>query len=350
MRNINIGRRRIGPDQPPFIIAEMSGNHNHSLARALAIVDAAAKAGAHALKIQTYTAETMTLDLTGGAFSIRDKKSLWRGKSLFDLYRQAATPWEWHKPIFDRCRKLGMIGFSSPFDATAVAFLEKLKVPCYKIASFELVDLPLIKKAAATGKPLIMSTGLATEREIAEAVGAARKAGNNKIVLLKCTSTYPASPENSNLLTIPDLQKRFGCQVGLSDHTLGIGAALAGVVLGAVVVEKHFTLARADGGVDAAFSLEPAELKALVAETERARLSLGAVKYGSTAAEKGSLKFRRSLYIVKDLQAGEKLSPENMRAIRPGLGLPPKYYDKLIGKKLKKAVKRGTPVSWGIIR
>jgi pseudaminic acid synthase len=332
-----------------LIIAEMSGNHNRSLERALKIVEAAAKAGADAVKLQTYTADTMTLDLSGAGFSIADKKSLWHGRKLYDLYKEASTPWEWHKPIFERCRKLGMIGFSTPFDETAVDFLESLRVPMYKIASFELVDLPLIRKVASTGKPIIISTGMATKKEIGEAVNTARKAGAGEIVLLKCTSSYPASPKDSNLMTIPDLKKSFRCRVGLSDHTMGSGAALASLALGATVIEKHFTLSRSDGGVDSAFSMEPEELADLVAQALSARQALGKVFYGRTGLEKNSLIFRRSLYIVKDMKKGEALTAENMRSIRPGLGLPPKYYGRLLGRKIMTDAKKGTPLKWAIV-
>lgn len=346
---IEIAGREIGAFLPPFIIAEMSGNHNQSLERALQIVEAAAKAGAHALKIQTYTADTMTLDIEQGDFFISDDKSLWKGKSLYNLYQQSYTPWEWHKPIFDRCKELGLIGFSTPFDKTAVDFLESLDVPCYKIASFENIDLPLIRKVAATGKPMFISTGMATVAELDEAVRTAREAGCNDLVLLKCTSTYPASPENANILTIPHMRYLFQCQVGLSDHTAGIGVAVASVALGATVIEKHFTLSRADGGVDAAFSLEPAEMRALVIESERAWQALGKVHYGPTEKEKESLKFRRSLYVTHDMKAGDVFTRENIRAIRPGFGLPPKYYDFLLGKKVKRDVTKGTPVSWDML-
>jgi len=349
MKEIKIGKYCLGSGKPPLIIAEMSGNHNNSLKRALAIVDAATKAGVHALKIQTYTADTMTLDLKKGKFLISDKKSLWYGRSLYELYQQAATPWEWHKPIFDRCKKHGIIGFSTPFDSTAVDFLEKLKVPLYKIASFELVDIPLIERVARTGKPLIMSTGMASKQEIGEAVQAARKAGAKDIVLLKCTSTYPASPENTNLLTIPDMRKRFNCQVGLSDHIMGIGVAVASVALGVAVIEKHFTLSRKDGGVDSKFSLEPDEMTVLVKETRQAWQAIGKISYGPTDAEKKSLRFRRSLYVVSDIKKGEKITEQNVRSIRPGYGLPPKYYSSLIGKSVKRFVHKGTPASWDMI-
>jgi N-acetylneuraminate synthase len=346
----SIAGRAIGPDAPPFVIAEMSGNHNQSLERALAIVDAAAATGAHALKIQTYTADSMTLDIAQGEFAIRDPKSLWNGRTLYDLYREAATPYEWHQPIFDRCREKGIICFSTPFDAAAVDFLESLGAPAYKIASFENIDLPLIAKAASTGKPLIVSTGMATAAEIDEAVRAARHAGGRDIVLLKCTSTYPATPRDTNIRTILHLRELFGTEVGLSDHTMGVGVAVASVALGAVVIEKHFTLARADGGVDSTFSLEPAEMAALVVETQRAWESLGHVSYGPTPAEQKSLQFRRSLYVVEDIKAGTKLSAKNVRAIRPGSGLPPKFIDQVIGRAVARDVKRGTPVSWDLFR
>ncbi|WP_020675717.1 pseudaminic acid synthase [Geopsychrobacter electrodiphilus] len=349
MSNMKIGNRRIGTEHPPFIIAEMSGNHNNSLERALEIVEAAAKSGAHALKLQTYTADTMTLDIAEGEFFIEDPNSLWQGRTLYDLYQEAHTPWEWHKPIFDRCKELGIICFSTPFDATSVDFLEGLDVPCYKIASFENTDIPLIRKVAATGKPMIISTGMATIAELDETVRAVREAGCKDLILLKCTSTYPATPENTNLLTIPHMRDLFGCEVGLSDHTMGIGGAVAAVALGASVIEKHFTLRRADGGVDSTFSLEPQEIEALVIESERAWQSLGQISYGPTEKEKNSLVFRRSLYVVRDMMEGEFFTLENMRCIRPGLGLSPKVFDTLLGKRIKKSVKKGTPVSWDLI-
>jgi N-acetylneuraminate synthase len=342
---LTIGDRRIGCSEAPFIIAEMSGNHNHSLGRALQIVDAAAAAGAHALKLQTYTADTMTLDIAEREFLITDPASLWNGRNLYDLYREAHTPWEWHAPIMERCKQLGLICFSTPFDATSVDFLETLDVPAYKIASFENVDLPLIRKVAATGKPIIMSTGMASLAELDEAVTAAREAGCSELVLLKCTSSYPASPENTNILTIPHLREMFGCEVGLSDHTMGVGVAVASVALGATVIEKHFTLARADGGVDSAFSLEPSEMNALVVETERAWQALGTVNYGPTDKEKKSLIFRRSLYVSCDIAAGEEFTAENVRAIRPGLGLPPKFLSQVLGRRAARDIDRGTPLS-----
>jgi len=344
-----IADRLIGRNHAPLVIAEMSGNHNQSLERALQIVEAAAKAGAHALKIQTYTPDTMTIDLDEREFHISDPKSLWAGTSLYKLYGEACTPWEWHKPIFDRCRELGMIGFSTPFDDTAVDFLETLNVPCYKIASFENTDLPLIRRVAATGKPLIISTGMATVAELDETVRAAREAGCKDLILLKCTSTYPATAENTNILSIPHLRELFGCEVGLSDHTMGVGVSVASVALGATIIEKHFTLNRADGGVDSSFSMEPAEMAQLVMETERAWQALGQVSYGPTEAEKKSIQFRRSLYVVQDLKAGDVLTRENLRAIRPGLGLPTKYLEELLGKKVNQDVMRGTAIGWKLI-
>jgi pseudaminic acid synthase len=346
---MKIADKFIGKGHTPFVIAEMSGNHNQSLERALEIVEAAAKTGAHALKIQTYTPDTMTLDLDEREFHIGDPNSLWTGSSLYKLYGEAYTPWEWHKPIFDRARELGIIAFSTPFDDTAVDFLESLDVPCYKIASFENTDLPLIRSVAATGKPLIISTGMASIAELDDTVRAAREAGCKDLILLKCTSTYPAKAENSNIATIPHLRELFGCEVGLSDHTIGIGVSVVSVALGATVIEKHFTLNRADGGVDSTFSMEPSEMAQLVVETGRAWQSLGKVSYGATAAEQKSIQFRRSLYIVNDLKAGDVLTAENVRAIRPGLGLPTKYLEQVLGKKVKHDVKRGTGLSWNLL-
>lgn len=346
---MNIANRRIFRQTEPFIIAEMSGNHNQSLGRALEIVDAAAMSGVHALKLQTYTPDTMTLDVSEGEFFISDDESLWKGRTLYDLYREAHTPWEWHEPIFKRARELGLIVFSTPFDETAVDFLENLDVPCYKIASFENTDIPLIRKVASTGKPVIISTGMATIAELDETVRTAREYGCKDIVLLKCTSTYPATPENSNILTIPHMRELFGCEVGLSDHTLGIGVATASIAMGATVIEKHFTLSRADGGVDAAFSLEPEEMKTLVKETKQAWQALGKVSYGPLEIEKKSMIFRRSLYITRDLEPGDMLTKDNLRTVRPGNGLPPKYYDILLGKKVTRGVRKGTPVSWDLV-
>lgn len=346
MSTFRIGARAIGRDAAPFVIAEMSGNHNQSLERALALVDAAADAGAHALKLQTYTPDTMTLDLDEGEFHIGDPDSLWSGTSLYRLYGEAYTPWEWHEPIFRRARERGLEAFSTPFDATSVDFLESLGVPAYKIASFENVDLPLIRRVAATGKPLIISTGMASVGEIQDCVDAARGAGCRDLVLLKCTSTYPASPANTHLRSIPHMRELFGCEVGLSDHTLGVGASVAAVALGASVIEKHFTLSRAEGGVDSAFSLEPVELAALVSETERAWQALGQVHYGPTPAERKSLVFRRSLYVVRDIAAGEPFTADNVRAIRPGLGLPPKHLDEVLRCVASESLKRGQALAW----
>lgn len=348
MQEIRIGNRAVGAASPPMIVAEMSGNHNQSLQRALEIVEAAARSGAHALKIQTYTAETMTIDHDQGEFFISDPGSLWKGKSLYKLYQEAYTPWEWHKPIFGRCRELGLLGFSTPFDESAVDFLESLGVPCYKIASFENIDIPLIRRCARTGKPLIISTGMASVAELSDAVEAARGEGCKDLILLKCTSTYPAEPDNSHVRTIPHMRELFGCEIGLSDHTMGVGAAVAAVALGAALIEKHFTLRRADGGVDSAFSLEPEELSALVTESERAWRALGQVHYGPTEAETKSIQYRRSLYVVRDLAPGDVLTPANVRAIRPGLGLAPKWLDVVLGKKVRKAVRKGTPVNWDL--
>jgi len=341
--------RTIGLCQRPYLIAEMSGNHNQSLERALAIVDAAAAHGADAIKLQTYTADTMTLNLRMPGFTIDDPKSLWAGRQLYELYAEAHTPWEWHAPIMERAARHGVHCFSTPFDFSSVDFLESLNVPAYKIASFENTDLPLIRRVAATGKPIIMSTGMATAGEIDEAVRAARDAGCRDIVLLKCTSTYPASADNTNIATIPHMRTLFGCEVGLSDHTLGCGVAVAATALGATVIEKHFTLHRADGGVDSSFSMEPQELRQLREETERAWQALGQVSYGPTAAEMRSLAFRRSLYIAKDLQAGEVLTSENLRCVRPGFGLAPKHLGSLLGLSIGQDVKAGTPMAWSLL-
>lgn len=343
--SFKIGHRAIGTDHPPFVIAEMSGNHNQSLDRALAIVDAAAEAGAHAIKLQTYTADSITLDVQGGDFQINDAGSLWAGQNLHDLYRKASTPWEWHAPIIERARQRGLICFSSPFDEAAVDFLESLDAPAYKIASFENSYLPLIRKVAATGKPLIISTGLASIAELDEAVTTARQNGCQELVLLKCTSTYPATPQNTNIRTIPHLADLFGCTVGISDHTFGVGVSVGAIALGARVVEKHFCLSRDEGGVDSAFSLEPAEFKSLVIETERAWQSLGCVSYGPTKAEQPSLAFRRSLYIALDMKAGEMITEKNVRIVRPGHGLHPRFYNSVLGRSVSRDVVKGTPLS-----
>ncbi|MDL5048258.1 pseudaminic acid synthase [Oscillatoria amoena NRMC-F 0135] len=349
MKDIQIENITIGTGHKPFVIAEMSGNHNQSIERAMAIIDAAADAGAHAVKLQTYTPDTMTINTTGGLFEINDPDSLWKGRNLYDLYKEAHTPWEWHKPLFEHARKRGLMIFSTPFDESAVDFLEELGVGAYKIASFENTDWPLLKKVAATGKPVIMSTGLATLADIDEAVRTLREAGCKDLVLLKCTSTYPATPENTHLATIPHMREMFKCHVGLSDHTMGIGAAIAAVALGAPVVEKHFTLRRADGGVDSTFSIEPGELKNLVIESERAFLAMGQVFYGVQEAEKKSLRFKRSLYVVKDVKAGDTFTADNLRVIRPGDGMQPKYYETILGKTASRDIKAGTPLTWELL-
>jgi len=346
---MKIGNNLIGRNNSPFIIAEMSGNHNKSLDRALKIVDEAARSGAHAIKLQTYTADTMTINISDGDFFINDESSLWNNKSLYDLYKQAYTPWEWHMPIMQRASDLGMVCFSSPFDESAVDFLEELNVPAYKIASFENNHIPLIKKVASTGKTLIISTGMTTISELDEAVTAARESGCKDLILLKCTSSYPATPEDSNILTIPHMRELFGCEVGLSDHTMGIGTSIAAVAHGATVIEKHFTLARSDGGVDSVFSLEPDELKSLVIETKRAWQSIGSVAYGGTDSEKKSKIFRRSLYVVENMKVGDVFTEKNIRIIRPGLGLSPKYYGNFLGKKASKDIKKGTAICWGLL-
>ena len=343
---IKIRDRLVGATERPYLIAEMSGNHNQSLDRALAIVDAAAEAGADAVKLQTYTADTMTLNVRKPGFVIEDKDSLWAGRQLYDLYKEAYTPWEWHKPIMDRAASHGMHCFSSPFDESAVDFLQSLDVPAYKIASFECTDLPLIRKVAATGKPMIISTGMASLGEVDEAVRTARESGCNEIILLKCTSTYPATPENTNIATIPHMRDAFGTLVGLSDHTMGVGVSVAAVGLGACLIEKHFTLARADGGVDSTFSLEPAEFRQLRTETERAWQSVGAITYGGTAAEGKSRMFRRSLYVAQDMRAGDVLTRENLRIVRPSFGLPPKYFDIALGHRVAHDMPAGSPLQW----
>lgn len=349
-RTIDIDGHQVGQGHPPFIVAEMSGNHNQSLERALSIIDKAAEAGAHAIKLQTYTADTMTLDLKQGEFSISDPNSLWKGRSLYELFQEAHTPWEWHEPLFRRAKELGLTCFSTPFDETAVDFLEDLDVSCYKIASFENTDLPLIRKVAATGKPLIISTGMASIAELDETVRTVRQAEGKDLILLKCTSSYPASPANSNLSTIPHMRELFHCEVGLSDHTMGVGAAVASVALGACMIEKHFTLRRADGGVDSAFSLEPEELAQLVVETGRAWEALGRVTYGSSSeSEVKTEVFRRTLYVAKDMAAGETFSTENIRRIRPGLGLAPKFLPYVIGRKASQCIAKGTPLSWDLV-
>lgn len=343
---LTIDGKKVGSGERPYLIAEMSGNHNRLLDRALAIVDAAADAGADAVKLQTYTADTMTLNLRAPGFVIDDADSLWNGRQLYELYDEAHTPWDWHAPIMARARARGLSCFSTPFDDSAVEFLEELGVPAYKIASFEATDLPLIEKVAATGKPLLISTGMASVAEIGQAVEAARAAGAEHIVLLKCTSTYPATPANTNLATIPNMRATFGCQVGLSDHTMGCGVAVGGVALGAAVIEKHFTLSRADGGVDSAFSMEPGEFRLMRTECDRAAEAVGTVHYGGTCAEQESRRFRRSLYIARNMKAGEALTADNLRAVRPGFGLPPAALRTLLGRPVARDIAAGTPANW----
>lgn len=344
-----IGNRAIGLDHPPFVVAEVSGNHNQSLERALELIDVAASAGAHAVKLQTYTADTLTLDTDRADFVINDPRSLWNGRRLHDLYREAHTPWEWHEPLFERARSLGLIAFSTPFDFSAVEFLETLNVPCYKIASFEVTHLPLLRAVAAKKKPVILSTGMASQSEIEEAIETLNNGGCNDLALLKCTSTYPASPENTNLRTIPHMRSLFGCEVGLSDHTMGTGVSVAAIALGATVIEKHFTLSRADGGVDSAFSLEPYELRALVEECERAWLALGSVQLGCTPAEEKSKQFRQSIYASCDIVEGEVITADNIRIVRPGGGLAPKFYRSLIGRTATRAIALGEPLNWSLV-
>jgi len=332
------------------VIAELSGNHNQSLDRALAVVDAMADAGVSALKLQTYTPDTMTIDAVGPGFQIQHEGSLWKGASLYTLYQQAMTPWEWHAPIFERCRTRGIMGFSSPFDPTAVAFLESLDVPMYKIASFENTDIPLLRSVGKTGKPVIVSTGMASMREIAEAVETLDRAGCPEITLLKCTSAYPADPAHCHLSTIPHLQSIFPhCRVGVSDHTLGLGVAVASVALGATVVEKHVTLKRSDGGVDAAFSMEPHEMAQLVKEVQLAQLAIGVPTYGPTDHERPSLAFRRSIYVVAPVTAGTVITPDHIRCIRPGYGLPPREWEAVLGKRFTKDASPGTPLTWDLL-
>ena len=346
---MKIQDREIGLGHRPYLIAEMSGNHNQSLERALEIVDAAAASGADAIKLQTYTADTMTLNVRMPGFVIDDENSLWSGRQLYELYQEGHTPWEWHQPIMARAAQHGLHCFSTPFDDTSVDFLESLNVPAYKIASFENTDLPLIRRVAATGKPLIISTGMATVAELDDAVRAARSSGCGQLMLLKCTSTYPAAAENSHIATIPHMRSLFDCEVGLSDHTMGCGVAVAATAMGATVIEKHFTLCRADGGVDATFSMEPQELRQLREEVGRAWSAMGRVSYGPTSAEIKSLAFRRSLYIAQDMKAGDTLTRQNLRCVRPGFGLAPSHLDTLLGKRVGCDVKAGTPASWSLL-
>ena len=344
---MEIAGRIVGPGHPPYIVAELSGNHGGSLTRALQLVEVAAEAGADALKLQTYTADTITIDHDGPGFII--KEGLWKGRTLHSLYQEASTPWEWHEALFAKCRELGIAAFSSPFDWTAVDFLQELEVPAYKIASFEILDIPLIEKAAATGKPLIFSTGMANDTEIREAIAAARSAGAKGVVVLHCNSGYPTPAGDANLLNMAHLKALTNAAVGLSDHTLGTAVPVAAVALGAVMIEKHLTIRRADGGPDAAFSLEPQEFERLCRDCRAAFESLGEARRGVTASESTNVQFRRSLYIVQDVQAGEVFTIDNVRSIRPGFGLAPKHLRDILGKGAAVDVSRGTPLSWDLI-
>lgn len=350
MSEITIGKYKIGLNHPPFIVAEMSGNHNGSIERAMKLMEAAKDAGVHAVKLQTYTPDTITLDVREGEFLINDPKSLWKGRNLYDLYQEAHTPWEWHKPLFEYGQKLDLVVFSTPFDESAVDFLETLNTPCYKIGSLEIIDLPLIRKAARTGKPLIISVGAATLAEIGAAVDTARQAGCKEIVLLKCNKVYPAKPIDSNLRTLPHLASCFNTLVGISDHTLSLGVALASVSLGGCLIEKHFTLSRAEGGVDSAFSLEPAEFITLVEESKNGWEALGTIRYGALPAEELELTFRPSLYFVEDIPAGAVVQPHQIRSVRPGRGLPPGEFEHVVGLTLNQPVKKGTPTSWHLFK
>lgn len=345
---ININGRAIGPSHSPYLIAELSGNHNGDFDRAIALISAAKKSGASAVKLQTYTADTITMDHDGRGFILED--GLWKGRRLYELYQEASTPWEWHEKLFAHARALDLTIFSSPFDTTAVDFLERLQAPAYKIASFEIVNLPLIARVAKTGRPIIISTGMASTEEISEALATAKAGGCSQIALLQCTSGYPSPPEDSNLRTIGDLAERFGTVVGLSDHTLGTAVPVSAIALGAAIVEKHFTHHRADGGPDAAFSLEPQEFAKLCADCRTAWSALGQITYAVAPSEVGSLKVRPSLYAVRDIAKGETLTLENVRPIRPGYGLAPKHLDTVLGLKASQEVPRGTPLNWDLIK
>lgn len=336
-------------EKMPFIIAELSGNHDQDFELAKAMIHAAADAGVDAIKLQTYTPDTMTLDVRHGEFMVSESDSLWRGSNLYDLYKKASTPWEWHKPLFELAESLGLVAFSSPFDLSAVAFLESIDVPLYKIASFEMTDIPLIQAVARTGKPIIMSTGMASEEEIAEAVATIRAIGDNPLTLLKCTSTYPSKIEDSNLVTMADLAAKTGCPVGLSDHTQGLGAAVAATALGATVIEKHFVLDRSAGGVDAEFSMEPEEMKSLVIACRAAKAALGTVTYGGSDAEQAAKKYRRSIYVAVDLPAGTILTEEHLKIIRPSFGLAPKHWPEVLGKTLMEDAQKGQPLAWDMM-
>ncbi len=347
MNSLSIAGRRISADQPPYIIAEMSANHNGNIETAFRIIEEAKKAGADALKIQTYAPDTITLNSDLPDFQI--KGGLWEGKTLYELYEWAHTPWDWHKPLFEHARKIGIPIFSSPFDTTAVDLLEDLNAPAYKIASFEAVDLPLIRYVAATGKPMIISTGMADAEEIEEAITAAREGGCKELAILHCVSGYPAPAEDYNLRTIPDMIERFGLVTGLSDHTLDNTTAIASVVLGASLIEKHFTLDRKGGGPDDSFSLEPADLAALCRDSKTAWNALGNVDYGRKSSEQGNVQFRRSLYFVEDLKAGDRVSDENIRSVRPGYGIAPKHLESAKGRRVTRDIQKNTRVTWDSI-
>lgn len=349
MSQVSIAGRAIGPGCEPYVVAEVSGNHNGSLERARSIIRAAADAGAHAVKLQTYTADTLTIDVDDDRFRLSPAHDLWGGRHLYELYKQAHTPWEWHEELFELGREAGVAVFSSPFDASAVDFLEELSCPAYKVASSEIVDLPLIRLAAGTGKPVIISTGMATLAEIHAAVSAARDAGDGGVLVLSATTSYPAPVEASNVRSLPVLAAALGCPVGLSDHTAGLGASVAAVALGACLIEKHVTLRRADGGVDAGFSLEPGELQLLVEESRRGFLALGSTVIGPRASEAEGLRFRRSLFVVEDVVAGDKVSAQNVRSIRPAGGLPPDAFGIVLGREFTKDVSRGTPLTWDLV-
>ncbi|MDR1768531.1 MAG: pseudaminic acid synthase [Propionibacteriaceae bacterium] len=348
-RFVTIGQHRVGEDHRPFVVAEMSGNHNGDMGRALAIVDAIAEAGAQAVKLQTYTADTITIDADGPAFRVSDGHELWGGKNLHQLYEEAHTPWEWHEAIFARAAEHGLVCFSSPFDDTAVDLLESLGAPAYKIASLEVGDVALLRRVAGTGKPVVISTGAANAADIDLAVKTIRAEGNDQIVVLGCTSSYPASPAETNLRTIPVLRDGWDVVAGLSDHTYGIGVSVAAVAFGASLLEKHVTLARSDGGVDSDFSLEPAELKLLVDESERAWQALGGVQLDPTRGEAESLRLRRSLYVVADVRAGDEVGSDNVRSIRPAGGLEPRYLDDVLGRRFTRDVPRATPLTWDLV-
>lgn len=346
-KSIEIDGRKIGPEHPPYIIAELSANHNGEINRAYQIMEEAKKAGADAIKLQTYTHETITLDCDSEAFQIQG--GLWDGQTLYELYKGAHMPWEWHKPLFEKAKELGITIFSSPFDFTAVDLLEDLDAPAYKIASFEVIDLPLIKRVAQTGKPMIISTGMANDKEIAEAIKTAKDNGCQELVILHCVSGYPAPADQYNLRTIADIAERFDVLSGLSDHTIDNATAVTSVALGACLIEKHVTMDRNGGGPDDSFSLEPQELESLCKDTKTAWQALGQVNYERTEAEKGNVKFRRSLYAVKDVAEGEMFTSENVRSIRPGFGLAPKHYEAILGKKAKQNIERGTPLTFDVI-